>query len=619
MDSDKSIRFFTSYFVEFTIRRIAEFLSLLKLKKENEHDTTFQKREPTSLMVYQTLDEQKDEIKARLQDLAASYPQLVALQAAVLGLLGEIDGATNALQHLDKYLRVLDLENQYLSLQRQSVDDNVFVWANKESVFLSLERFDSNLGRDEQTNIDVLSNILALNQSLRDARREPSLDESVLIQLGYSLIQQAQHLPRKFMGLGTYGFRATQTWLSLADPGEGHIHVTTVDNDLLDGVVVHVEHIDRDKETDKERVEAYRLPSPINVAKVRLHLGDRAPSTVYVGRPMFENVRVNADNTFANPYFKTDLLKTVHYTVTICNHMFSLGLSDCKIAIERMTVTESIAFMRAVVGNCQRDSDLQFLSAAFNINTPLVDDRKANDVRIVRDRVEVARLGIEIARAGGFDKITWDGASNEVPSRSIIKLHDADDDTGQLSSIQVLELVHLAHEAGLETYISAGMTSAHMAPAVYAGVDGVGIGTSLHYKTPDKTINGALNRSAILATLATRDRAQGELRGHGARLLATLDRLHYEGNLGPDGEVKRSQLYNALLENEEARIRAQCEAVAPLLAPFLERQPTHPVLDRAWRKLKFIELSAGAASAEQVSHLETSLRTANLTTLKAIL
>jgi hypothetical protein len=179
--------------------------------------------------------------------------------------------------------------------------------------------------------------------------------------------------------------------------------------------------------------------------------------------------------------------------------------------------------------------------------------------------------------------------------------------------------VHRAHEAGLETYISAGMTGEHMAPAVYAGVDGVGIGTSLHYKTADKTINGALNRSAILATLATRDRAQGEARGRGARLLATLDRLHYEGNLSPAGEIKRSQLYNTLLENEEARIAVQCEAVAPLVAPFLERQPTHPVLDRAWRKLKFIELGAGAASAEQISHLETSLRTANLTTLKAIL
>lgn len=96
---------------------------------------------------------------------------------------------------------------------------------------------------EEENNINILSNIIHLNQNLRDGERRATLDESILIQLGYSLLEKSQHLPLKFQYLGTYGFREIQTYLSLADPGEGHINITTESNELLNGLVVHVEHI----------------------------------------------------------------------------------------------------------------------------------------------------------------------------------------------------------------------------------------------------------------------------------------------------------------------------------------------------------------------------------------
>lgn len=45
-------------------------------------------------------------------------------------------------------------------------------------------------------------------------------------------------------------------------------------------------------------------------------------------------------------------------------------------------------------------------------------------------------------------QVTWDGASNIIPSKPII---------GTLSYEELVDLVHAAHIQGLITYISAGM------------------------------------------------------------------------------------------------------------------------------------------------------------------
>ena len=609
--NQSAIKLFPSEFVEFSINRIIDFLDKLKLEKENEQNTDFVKREPTPLLVYKTLQEKKESIKRSLAELTKKYPQLIKLEGYINDIIKEIENSSNALQLLDKYIQIIETENVYLNKKHGQTEDNVFVWANKEAVFLSLENFENNLSAEEETNINILSNIIQLNQQLRDEERQTTLDESILIQLGYSLLEKSQHLPHKFQYLGTYGFRENQTYLSLADPGEGHINITTESNELLSGLVVHVEHIDRDKETDKERVEAYRLPSPIHIAKVRLHVGDKAPTTVFVGRPMFENLQINPDQTYSNPYFKTDILKSVHYTAAICNKMFSLGIVDCKIAIERMTFTQSLEFMKALVGNCQRDIDLQFLSAAFNINTPIVDDRDPDNVLTVKDRFRIAQLGIELASLGGFNKVTWDGASKEVPSKPII---------GQLSFEQILELVHLAHERGLETYISAGLNNKqHMIDAVYTGVDGVGIGTSLHFIDPVTKLMGALDRNKIKEILQARDVAQNNIRGKGAKLLAALDRLHFEGNLNGDEESKRLKLYKALLSTNDAQIGASFDESYPIASKFESCLSNHPIIDRACRKMKLLNLQSSKKN-EQIAHqLKNNIEQFNIQSLKNFL
>ena len=58
----------------------------------------------------------------------------------------------------------------------------------------------------------------------------------------------------------------------------------------------------------------------------------------------------------------------------------------------------------------------QFFSAAFNLFTPI----KVSSEYIEKDKFKIARLAIEIAKEGGFEKVTWDGAEDgKVPSDPI--------------------------------------------------------------------------------------------------------------------------------------------------------------------------------------------------------
>jgi hypothetical protein len=358
--------------------------------------------------------------------------------------------------------------------------------------------------------------------------------------------------------------------------------VTCAASDLLEGTVVHIEHIDRDGENNREIVEAYRLPAAVNAARVRLHSGSAAPCTAYIGRPVFENgVQLRQGTEIYAPVaFERDLLKSVHLTASAATAMFMNGVADCKIAIERLSVRQAIEFMRAVAGNVVRDHALgrQYLSAAFNINLPVWDDR-GDAPRLITDRYAIARLAIEITRQGRFNKVTWDGATNVVPSLPIIE---------QLTRAEWVELVHLAHEVGLETYVSAGLKPAQIRDCAHVGVDGVGIGTSLHYRNPETNAIGQLNANAVRETLRHRDAAAQEPLGRGARLLARLDRLFCEGSIPAQLEPARQELYVAMRDRQE-------RAVVGLLQKIGELNEyggsEHPVFEQAKRIIKTAALN----------------------------
>ena len=63
---------------------------------------------------------------------------------------------------------------------------------------------------------------------------------------------------------------------------------------------------------------------------------------------------------------------------------------------------------------------LPYSSAAYNLNHTLIDDLNPTSnghPRTITDKLEIGRRGIELAALGGFDKVTWDGASDSYPSK----------------------------------------------------------------------------------------------------------------------------------------------------------------------------------------------------------
>ncbi len=247
----------------------------------------------------------------------------------------------------------------------------------------------------------------------------------------------------------------------------------------------------------RQDIESYRIPSLFEFARVRLHTGNAAPNTVststctstgkliffsfqyFVGR----RVKDSSSGDFA-----LDFIKVVNLTSAACSAAFQLGAAETKVAMDGLTANEAVAYMRALSGHVVRNRK-QVLSCAWNLNSPLVDDMAARgedgEFPTIKGNLEIGRRGIQLATMGGFDKVTFDGAADTYPSYCVVSVvgrrtrqrADMSRQILQLTLENALELVHLAHQAGLITYMSAGFKlGGHIGNAVLSGVDGIGIG-----------------------------------------------------------------------------------------------------------------------------------------------
>ncbi len=373
---------------------------------------------------------------------------------------------------------------------------------------------------------------------LRQSGREATPQEKRLIAKAEENLRQGVRIRADYMPISTFGYREHQTLLSLADPGEyedldGHLAITLADNKNLDGLILHHEYIER----KNKEVAPYQNVSLIDNAVLRFRAGTAAPVTVYFGHPNFNDWDKDASNA-------------VNQLAASASAFFRNGTADVKVAMDRMSAMQIIELQKNTAAAVRRNED-QYLSAAFNLNVPVLDDRpetikKHGKAIMVEDPIAIARLGIAVTAAGGWEKVTWDGASDAIPSVPFMDLINAE------SGI-LIELVHEAHSEGLETYISAGMRDHHMADAVYSGVDGVGIGTSMHAKNPDGTM-GPLEPSHIQSALAIRTEAEQSIRGRGAKRLAQLDHGFSKGELDNEKAQLRLELYKAVREADESAI-----------------------------------------------------------------
>ncbi len=375
---------------------------------------------------------------------------------------------------------------------------------------------------------------------VRRAPRELTVVERELVDAALELVASGEQIPwvHQSENVKNNGYRDHITQISLADVGEGHLDITTKDIALLDGLILHHEHIDRENTS----VAAYRaVRSAIN-AKLNLVVGTDAAVTAYYGRGNFQP-DINLDGADVvkdlGKWFDTDATTAINDTAAYASEMFSNGTADVKIAMDMLSATQAIHYMKGITIAAERRPD-QSLSAAFNLNRAFIDDRPdtlANngaqarvlnpvvagvngaeptfDKAIMRD---IALLSVEIAAAGGFEKVTLDSATKAPPSPPL---------TEHLGMSTLMEWTHKAHSSGLETYISGGMRDRHFPDAVYSGVGGVGVGTSMHKKLAlgdGKFAAGPLDPEIIRTTMKARNDAEASTRGVGGRLQAQLDR-----------------------------------------------------------------------------------------------
>lgn len=486
-------------------------LNRLRRHVERNGSGTLPQRDPPAMLVWGDAETRADAIRRLVSRAREDDPPLSLSLRAVNGLVQRVLDADGPAQLAGV---MTEIENTVLSWAPTtgpsvvSSSSGAHFTHNGSGPFTATvpAALDPATQRRQQEDRADLEFLAGVAQMLADRRRSGAYftvaDEAVM-ERAYQLVDRGVRPPVPYQSVRTDANRLYQTYLSFADPGDGHLDVTVRQRDLLAGLIVHIEYIDRDGVNDRARVEAYRLPALRNAARVRLHVGDVTPCTAFIGRPVFE-----ADD------FELGLLKAAHTTASVCSSMFSLGIADCKVAMDNMTASQCVRFMRAVVGNVVRDPLRQRLSAAFNLRTPLQDDRDRRTAGPVTDPFAIARLGIHLTRDGRFNKVAWDGASDQPPSRPII---------GLLTRVQLFDLVHEAHQWGLETYISAGMRTSHMADAVFVGVGGVGIGTSLHFVDPRTNAIGKIDPELVLKALRVRDDAARTPAGQAAGALAQLD------------------------------------------------------------------------------------------------
>lgn len=555
-------------------------LRLALARAQSATDGGFVQRDPSGLTVPRSLADLVEAVQLLASMPACAAGPLAPLAAASVSIARAAVTVEGSAALLDLWARLMELHGV---VDQGSADGFVIEQRGGEIQFRALERGDDPLGvpqwaleRDlaDQGFVAAVSNLIV---QARTKGRSMTRDECAAVAAAHRLLERGVRLPPSYACVGLSGFRRHQTCLSIANPGEGHVAVTTASNDLLDGVIVHIEHIDRDGVSDRERVEPYRVPSVLDAARVRLHVGAAAACSAYIGRPMFE-CGVTLHPFGRGPglpraaAFKHDLLKTAHATAAQCSAMFAIGVAECKLAIERMSVSEAVHFMRAVSANTMRNRARQILSAAFNLHLPLWDDR-AGGGRWLATPFEIAHAGLQMVAAAGFGKVTRDGAGNRLPSEPVIDLLPAE---------QWVDLVHLAHEHGLETYASAGLQAADLARCVAAGLDAVGIGTSLHHRDPLTGAIGQLRDDAIRCALQSRDLAEQGACGVGARLLAQLDRQAFEGTLAVALEERRQALYLAVRVQDEHKLGELIAGIgkpdrADLGEPAIVQQARHMV------------------------------------------
>jgi ribose 5-phosphate isomerase A len=323
-----------------------------------------------------------------------------------------------------------------------------------------------------------------------------------------------------------------RTQMAITDPGIDHLAMTLADPRMLEGNFVHMEIIDR----DTEHMAPYSNPGPKTLALVRMMLGTDAPSTVFFGRPNY--IASTLQDTVpgfdtASAGLKFNLPTAANWMANAARAALNIGYSEAKFGMDGLSPEEVVILGQAVHSQANLQEG-EYISAAFNLNAVLKDfNLVPEDAPQIsgapspeqRGKMLVGALqSIDAARQGGFRKVTVDSASMKPPSYPLIEYFSAEN---------LMRWAHHAHELGLETYGSGGMRDYHFPLLQLCGLDGVGVGFSIHEppdpKTPGKA--GRLLPEKVLSEVEMRDAAEKTPVGRAAVLMRMLDEKKFDGTL----------------------------------------------------------------------------------------
>lgn len=407
----------------------------------------------------------------------------------------------------------------------------------------------SNSGITITLSINVGSDgFVGLIRYLQNHGLRPTAVEHIAIYFATHCFQEEKnvnHTP----GWQLPGTGAHQTIMSVTDPGLGHIYGTCLDQKNLDGIIIHVEHLERGVRIPRKSVEPYRIPDPQILKRIMFMSGGYIPVSTYVGRPIFEGG------------FSESLLKTVRTLASACSFFFSLGVAECKVAVENMTAQESIIFLRMMNKSTVKKSHSQIISAAFCINEPIMNDNDGHNEWIT-DPLAIGLLAINIVTQSGLRKVTWDGTADHYPSKCIVE---------QLGFKSAARLVHEAHQVGLLTYFSAGFRFDNIEDAVYSGVDGIGIGGAqiLRYMDSNNGNHGPFIARNIQKILALRNIAEHHIAGKSAQKLAYLDTLFSKGQCIHDCDEFRNLLFEKVLDRNDTELNVMLASDRAWIDPMM--------------------------------------------------
>ncbi|TPR15020.1 hypothetical protein DY052_06225 [Apilactobacillus timberlakei] len=484
---------------------------------------------------------------------------------------------SNDIDYINNHLKLCLIKvNKFLGFLDNNI--NGYSWflnrKNKSLLFVGLSGvLDKNLNFNypKLTNNQFIKTNSLLSEKIRHEYRKPTFNEYLSLYIAFEMISLRGYTESPIVPWGNSGFREIQAQASITDSGLGHITGTATKQKFIKGTNVHVEFLERGKITDREKVEPYRLPDLETIGKVKMLIGKDTSVSSYVGRPMFED-------TFDNSFIKSS-----HTMIAACSSIFMNGLSECKIAIEKMSYMQSVKFMQAISANVVRDQKLQVLAAAFCINYPILDDRpetiRNNNGKpvLVKDAMQIAKLGIQIAKDGNFEKVTFDGTANWYPSDPIME---------QLGYKNALELVHIAHKQGLLTYFSAGFRFRHLADIVLSGTDGIGLGGSQILRFMDKSNGnqGPFKENNISTILDINKKTECSILGQGTKLLCRLDRMYYELSLPSKFVNVKEELYKALRNKQENAVNKILETSKEIVNMRIDL--AHPIIEWANRLIE---------------------------------